>query len=88
MKKTQNEAKAKEIAALWNKGTEDVPSQDSCIAFDSAIRAMGWKDEQFAIEKQEWLKEVYDGLKPLLDPDSLMVVQHKLLELVYPVEYL
>ena len=75
-----NEEKAREIAEYLNQPN----GSNSLLECHQAAMAMAeWKDEQHEQEKREWLNEAYDGLKPLLDPDSLMVVQQKLSELVY-----
>ena len=88
-KKITNEQKAKELCNACPNCTFSCGDRLNCKVEDKyniAMEMARWKDEQHEKEKQQWLGKVYDDLKLLLDPDSLMVVQHKLLDLVYPME--
>ena len=89
METISNEQKAREIGKDWyNAKCYGVPMDSDEVAEQVALEMAQWKDKQFEEERREFLNKAYDSLKPLLDPDSLMVVQHKLLELVYPVEFI
>lgn len=55
-----NEEKAQDISLQW---WSDCGWQLQAAAYDSAIEAMQWKDEEHAQEKQQWIDKACEWLK-------------------------